>query len=104
MVRASFARVPWYGSSVTHDRYFLDNVVAWILELDRGQGIPFEGNYSAWLEQKEKRLYQEKKEESDRQKQLASELEWIRQSAKGRHAKSKARLSSYDELYKKHRM
>lgn len=86
---------------VTHDRYFLDNVVAWILELDRGQGIPFEGNYSAWLEQKEKRLYQEKKEESDRQKQLASELEWIRQSAKGRHAKSKARLSSYDELLQK---
>lgn len=86
---------------VTHDRYFLDNVISWILELDRGQGIPFEGNYSAWLEQKEKRLYQEKKEESDRQKQLSSELEWIRQSAKGRHAKSKARLSSYDELLQK---
>ncbi|MDI9636371.1 energy-dependent translational throttle protein EttA [Geitlerinema splendidum] len=83
---------------VTHDRYFLDNVVKWILELDRGQGIPFEGNYSAWLEQKQKRLEQESKQEGARQKTLARELEWIRQSPKARQAKSKARIQSYEEL------
>ncbi len=83
---------------VTHDRYFLDNVVSWILELDRGEGIPFEGNYSAWLEGKQKRLGQEQKEESDRQKQLAQELEWIRQSPKARQAKSKARITAYENL------
>lgn len=83
---------------VTHDRYFLDNVVSWILELDRGEGIPFEGNYSAWLEAKQKRLGQEQKEESDRQKQLADELEWIRQSPKARQSKSKARITAYENL------
>jgi len=83
---------------VTHDRYFLDNVVEWILELDRGQGIPFQGNYSAWLEQKQKRLALEGKQESSRQKTLARELEWIRQSPKARQAKSKARIQSYEEL------
>lgn len=83
---------------VTHDRYFLDNVVSWILELDRGEGIPFEGNYSAWLEAKQKRLGQEQKEESDRQKQLAQELEWIRQSPKARQSKSKARITAYENL------
>ena len=83
---------------VTHDRYFLDNVVSWILELDRGQGIPFEGNYSAWLEQKQKRLALEGKQEGARQKTLANELEWIRQSPKARQAKSKARIQAYEEL------
>jgi sulfate-transporting ATPase len=83
---------------VTHDRYFLDNVVKWILELDRGQGIPFEGNYSAWLEQKQKRLELEGKQESGRQRTLARELEWIRQSPKARQAKSKARIQAYEEL------
>ncbi|MBS0271287.1 MAG: energy-dependent translational throttle protein EttA [Proteobacteria bacterium] len=83
---------------VTHDRYFLDNVVSWILELDRGQGIPFEGNYSAWLEQKQKRLELEGKQEGSRQKTLARELEWIRQSPKARQAKSKARIQAYEEL------
>jgi sulfate-transporting ATPase len=83
---------------VTHDRYFLDNVVGWILELDRGQGIPFEGNYSAWLEQKQKRLELEGKQEGARQKTLARELEWIRQSPKARQAKSKARIQAYEEL------
>lgn len=86
---------------VTHDRYFLDNVVGWILELDRGEGHPFEGNYSAWLEAKQKRLKQEQKEESDRQKQLAEELDWIRQSPKGRQSKSKARITAYEELLAK---
>jgi len=84
--------------AVTHDRYFLDNVAGWILELDRGQGIPWKGNYSSWLEQKQNRLQQEGKEESDRQKTLQRELEWIRMSPKGRHAKSKARISSYESL------
>ncbi len=84
--------------AVTHDRYFLDNVAGWILELDRGQGIPWKGNYSSWLEQKGERLKQEEKSESERQKTLARELEWIRMSPKGRHAKSKARISSYEEL------
>jgi len=83
---------------ITHDRYFLDNVVSWILELDRGQGIPYEGNYSSWLEQKQKRLAVEEKQETSRQKQLTRELEWIRQSPKARQAKSKARISSYEEL------
>ena len=83
---------------VTHDRYFLDNVTGWILELDRGRGIPYEGNYSAWLEQKEKRLGQENREESARQRVLKSELEWIRQSPRARQAKSKARITAYDDL------
>lgn len=83
---------------VTHDRYFLDNVTGWILELDRGQGIPYEGNYSSWLEQKQKRLAQEARQEGNRQKQLASELDWIRQNPKGRQAKSKARVRAYDDL------
>ncbi len=84
--------------AVTHDRYFLDNVAGWILELDRGQGIPWKGNYSSWLEQKKNRLQQEEATESERQKTLQRELEWIRMSPKGRHAKSKARISSYEEL------
>ena len=83
---------------ITHDRYFLDNVVGWILELDRGQGIPYEGNYSSWLEQKQKRLFTEQKQETNRQKQLARELEWIRQSPKGRQSKSKARIQAYEDL------
>ncbi|MEQ5776724.1 MULTISPECIES: energy-dependent translational throttle protein EttA [unclassified Thalassospira] len=83
---------------VTHDRYFLDNVTGWILELDRGQGIPYEGNYSSWLEQKQKRMAQESRQEGNRQKQLAEELDWIRQNPKGRQAKSKARVRAYDEL------
>ncbi len=87
--------------AVTHDRYFLDNVAGWILELDRGKGIPFEGNYSSWLEQKEKRLAVEEKQESSRQKAMKQELEWVRQGAKGRHAKSKARLKAFDELSSK---
>ena len=84
--------------AVTHDRYFLDNVAGWILELDRGAGIPWKGNYSSWLEQKQARLALEEKSESDRQKTLQRELEWIRMSPKGRHAKSKARISSYEAL------
>jgi ATP-binding cassette ChvD family protein len=84
--------------AVTHDRYFLDNVAGWILELDRGQGIPWKGNYSSWLEQKQNRLRQEEKSETERQKTLQRELEWIRMSPKGRHAKSKARISSYENL------
>jgi len=83
---------------VTHDRYFLDNVAGWILELDRGQGIPWKGNYSSWLDQKQNRLKQEEKTESERQKTLQRELEWIRMSPKGRHAKAKARISSYEML------
>ncbi len=84
--------------AVTHDRYFLDNVAGWILELDRGQGIPWKGNYSSWLEQKQNRLRLEEKQESARQETLQRELEWIRMSPKGRHAKSKARISSYENL------
>jgi len=84
--------------AVTHDRYFLDNVAGWILELDRGRGIPFEGNYSGWLEQKEQRLAVEEKQETSRQKAMQHELEWVRTGAKGRHAKSKARLKAFDEL------
>ena len=87
--------------AVTHDRYFLDNVAGWILELDRGMGIPWEGNYSNWLEQKTKRLAQESKQESSRQKALKAELEWVRSGTKGRHAKSKARLARFDELSSK---
>ena len=84
--------------AVTHDRYFLDNVAGWILELDRGEGIPWKGNYSSWLEQKSARLAKEEKTASKRQKTLERELEWVRMAPKGRHAKSKARLSSYDKL------
>ncbi len=84
--------------AVTHDRYFLDNVAGWILELDRGEGIPFEGNYSSWLEQKKNRLEVEEKHESKRQKALKEELEWVRMNPKGRHAKSKARISSYEKM------
>jgi ATP-binding cassette ChvD family protein len=83
---------------VTHDRYFLDNVTGWILELDRGRGIPYEGNYSAWLEQKQKRMAQEEKSETARQKALAEELDWIRASPRARQAKSKARIQAYEEL------
>ena len=84
--------------AVTHDRYFLDNVAGWILELDRGEGIPWKGNYSSWLEQKQNRLAVEEKSDSERQKTLQRELEWIRMSPKGRHAKGKARITSYEEL------
>ena len=84
--------------AVTHDRYFLDNVAGWILELDRGQGIPWKGNYSSWLDQKSKRLQTEEKQETERQKTLQRELEWIHMSPKGRHAKSKARIKSYEAL------
>jgi ATP-binding cassette ChvD family protein len=84
--------------AVTHDRYFLDNVAGWILELDRGEGIPWKGNYSSWLEQKQNRLAQEQKTEDKRQKTLERELEWIRMSPKGRHAKSKARINDYEKM------
>lgn len=84
--------------AVTHDRYFLDNVAGWILELDRGEGIPWKGNYSSWLDQKKKRLAQEEKSESKRQKALERELEWVRMNPKGRHAKGKARLGAYEKL------
>ncbi len=84
--------------AVTHDRYFLDNVAGWILELDRGHGIPWKGNYSSWLDQKRTRLAQEEKQESERQRTLARELEWIRMSPKGRHAKGKARITAYESL------
>jgi sulfate-transporting ATPase len=87
--------------AVTHDRYFLDNAASWILELDRGQGIPYEGNYSSWLEQKEKRLEQEKNQEASHQKTIKAELEWVRTNPKGRRAKSKARLARFDELNSK---
>jgi energy-dependent translational throttle protein EttA len=84
--------------AVTHDRYFLDNIAGWILELDRGEGIPYKGNYSSWLEQKQQRLAQEQKTEDKRQKTLERELEWIRMSPKGRHAKSKSRINDYEKL------
>lgn len=84
--------------AVTHDRYFLDNVAGWILELDRGEGIPWKGNYSSWLDQKQKRLGDEEKQESKRQKTLQRELEWIKMTPKGRHAKQKARLNAYDDM------
>ncbi len=92
------AEYPGTVVAVTHDRYFLDNVAGWILELDRGHGIPWEGNYSSWLEQKEQRLAIEEKQESARQKAIKSELEWVRAGARGRQAKSKARLSRFEEL------
>jgi len=92
------AEYPGTVVAVTHDRYFLDNVAGWILELDRGHGIPWEGNYSSWLEQKEQRLEIEEKQESARRKAMQAELEWVRQGAKGRHAKSKARLARFEEL------
>ena len=82
--------------AVTHDRYFLDNVAGWILELDRGRGIPFQGNYSSWLEQKQERLAHEEKTESARRRTLARELEWVRASPRARHAKAKARLGAYE--------
>jgi ATPase subunit of ABC transporter with duplicated ATPase domains len=91
-------RFPGTVVAVTHDRYFLDNVAGWILELDRGEGIPWKGNYSSWLDQKRKRLEQEEKGESDRARTLARELEWIGMSPKGRHAKSKARIERYEKL------
>ena len=91
-------RFPGTVVAVTHDRYFLDNAAEWILELDRGQGIPWKGNYSSWLEQKEGRLKQEEASESARQKAIKKELEWVRQNPKGRQAKSKARLARFDEL------
>jgi ATP-binding cassette ChvD family protein len=84
--------------AVTHDRYFLDNAAGWILELDRGEGIPWKGNYSSWLEQKTRRLAQEEKQESKRRKTLERELEWVRMAPKARHAKAKARLSAYDKM------
>ncbi|MEX2572820.1 MAG: energy-dependent translational throttle protein EttA [Balneolaceae bacterium] len=90
--------------AVTHDRYFLDNVAGWILELDHGEGIPFEGNYSSWLEQKKTRLEVEEKQESRRQRSLQKELEWIRQNPKGRRAKSKARISAYEDLLSEERV
>ena len=89
--------------AITHDRYFLDEVAEWILELDRGRGYPYHGNYSGWLEQKRERLAQEEKEESARQKQLAEELDWVRQNPKGRQAKAKARIKSYEQLLNKDR-
>src|SRR5690606_38294381 len=84
--------------AITHDRYFLDNAAEWILELDRGHGIPWKDNYSSWLEQKEARLEQESKQEASRQRSIKSELEWVRANPKGRQAKSKARLSRFEEL------
>src|SRR5919112_2371786 len=84
--------------AVTHDRYFLDNVAQWILEIDRSRGIPYEGNYSAWLEQKQQRLLQEERKESSRQRTIAAELEWVRTNPKGRRTKSKARLANYERL------
>jgi len=84
--------------AITHDRYFLDNAAGWILELDRGYGIPYEGNYSTWLENKEKRLEQEERSEAARQKAIKAELDWVRQNPKGRQSKSKARLARFDEL------
>src|SRR5215207_3884916 len=84
--------------AVTHDRYFLDNVAGWILELDRGRGLPFRGNYSSWLEQKQQRLAQEERQESARQRTIARELEWVRENPKGRRKKAKARLNNYEQL------
>jgi ATP-binding cassette ChvD family protein len=92
------AEYPGTVVAITHDRYFLDNVAGWILELDRGRGIPWEGNYSSWLEQKEKRLAQEEKQSSSRRKTLERELEWIRMAPRARHAKGKARLNAYEQL------
>ncbi|HUI66185.1 MAG TPA: energy-dependent translational throttle protein EttA [Bacteroidota bacterium] len=97
-LEAHLAQYPGTVLAVTHDRYFLDNVAGWILELDRGEGIPFKGNYSSWLEQKHARLVLEEKQESKRRKALERELEWIRMNPKGRHAKSKARIASYEKM------
>ena len=94
------AQYPGTVIAVTHDRYFLDNVAGWILELERGEGIPFQGNYSSWLEQKQKRLQQQEKQESKRMKTLERELEWVRMAPKARHAKSKAKLNAYNDLLK----
>ncbi|SUA20024.1 ABC transporter ATP-binding protein [Neisseria gonorrhoeae] len=91
-------RFPGTVVAVTHDRYFLDNAAEWILELDRGHGIPWKGNYSSWLEQKEKRLENEAKSEAARVKAMKQELEWVRQNAKGRQAKPKARLARFEEM------
>jgi ATPase subunit of ABC transporter with duplicated ATPase domains len=92
------AEYPGTIVAVTHDRYFLDNVAGWILELDRGRGLPFEGNYSSWLEQKQQRLAQEEKSDKARQKTIAAELEWVRENPKGRRKKAKARLNNYEAL------
>lgn len=97
-LEAELNRYPGTVIAVTHDRYFLDNVAGWILELDRGEGIPWKGNYSSWLEQKQNRLRLEEKKESDRQKTLQRELEWIRMAPRARHAKSKARIASYEQM------
>ncbi len=97
-LEAELNRYPGTVIAVTHDRYFLDNVAGWILELDKGEGIPWKGNYSSWLEQKQERLKIEEKRETDRQKTLQRELEWIKMSPRARHAKSKARISSYEEM------
>jgi sulfate-transporting ATPase len=97
-IEAHLAQYAGTVLAVTHDRYFLDNVAGWILELDRGEGIPFQGNYSSWLDQKRHRLAVEEKQESRRQRTLARELEWIRLNPKGRHAKSKARIASYEKM------
>ena len=97
----SSANIPGTVVAVTHDRYFLDNVAGWILELDRGRGIPFEGNYSAWLDAKDKRLSAEASQEQARQRAIKSELEWVRSNPKGRQAKSKARLARFEELMSK---
>ncbi len=94
------AKFPGTVIAVTHDRYFLDNVAGWILELDRGEGIPWKGNYSSWLDQKQKRISQEEKSEDKRQKTLERELEWIKMAPKGRHAKAKSRISAYEDLLK----
>ena len=99
-LEAELNRYPGTIIAVTHDRYFLDNVAGWILELDRGEGIPYKGNYSSWLEQKQERLKLEEKKESDRQKTLQRELEWIKMSPRARQAKSKARISSYENMLK----
>ena len=97
-LEAELNRYPGTVIAVTHDRYFLDNVAGWILELDRGQGIPWKGNYSSWLEQKQQRLQLEEKKETERQKTLQRELEWIRMAPRARHAKSKARINAYEEM------
>ncbi|MBU2491498.1 MAG: energy-dependent translational throttle protein EttA [Bacteroidetes bacterium] len=99
-LEAELNRYPGTVIAVTHDRYFLDNVAGWILELDKGEGIPWKGNYSSWLEQKQEKLKLEEKKESERQKTLQRELEWIKMSPRGRHAKSKARITSYEEMLK----
>lgn len=99
-LEAELNRYPGTVIAVTHDRYFLDNVAGWILELDRGEGIPYKGNYSSWLEQKQERLKLEEKKETERQKTLQRELEWIKMSPRGRQAKSKARLTSYENMLK----